>query len=522
MTVGDRWMKFAALLNGLLIVIAGTWFAAKNLGNRYFWTDESSTFLSALGAPGVGQAPRGLGAIKEQLAYYFDPGTFHFLVRLWTELFGSSIQALRALPFFFFLLYLFGLAVWYWRLKIPMAVGFAGISVMLLDELTLRYAVELRPYSASLAAAVLLPLLVLYLIRQPTLLRMIVVLIAGGLLGSMQYTEVGIIVGSAVLLGVGILRCETTKGKVHLGVATLFLTFLLPAIFLVTRGLPTAGLERDLTYVEAIVLRQMNAAQIVQTLQTNLFSLTALPRTMFLVAVPMAVIVSHLRSGPNQMGDKLTRAVGSDLHALWLYVLVATVVAAALSALGLLPWIVGTRWSITEIALIGLSIAGSITLAYRLVDPKSTVLLVGVAGLSVAITLCGAVRFASFERGGSHEGLAHLGPQLLETPPGTSLVDYWIYADVRYWMEYSGEYPDLKQTWIDHGVQSTFDYQAADKEDIEQFLDSDYQRLLLRSASVLEDSGVRLPSTVRLVKVPENLQGNAIERELPVLIIKGA
>lgn len=520
MTVSDRALRIAAAVNGLLIVVAGAIYAANNLGNRYFWTDESSTFLSSLGWPGVGQEPRGLGAIKEQLAYYFDPGAFHFLLRLWVELFGSSIQSLRSLPFLFFLLYLLGLAFWYRQLRVPMAVGFAGVSVMFLDRLSLHYAVELRPYSASLAAAVVLPLLAMYLIRQPTWYRTVSVVLIGALLGSMQYTEVGVIVGTASLLTVGLVRCRISRERVLLGIAAASFLLLLPVAFLVTRGLPTTSLERDLTYVEAMVIRQMDASQILHTLQTNLLSLTALPRTIFLMTVPLVLIALRTRLGPHRFRDRLAHAVAPDIRALWLYVSVATVAAAVLSILGFLPWIVGTRWSITEIALIGLSVAGVITVAFRLMDPRRTALLLGVAVLSVAVSLTGSVRFATFERGGSHEGLAYLGPQLLSAAPGTALVDYWIYPDVRYWMEYSGDYPNLEQMWIEHDVKSTVNYGAADREDIKQFLDGDYEVLLLRSEVALEESGVELPDGVRVLTVPIAMRGNASESDLPILLVK--
>lgn len=63
----------------LAIGVAGLGF--HNLGNRYFWTDESSTFYAALGWPAPGAAPAYISAAWDStISAFLDPGIFHMLV----------------------------------------------------------------------------------------------------------------------------------------------------------------------------------------------------------------------------------------------------------------------------------------------------------------------------------------------------------------------------------------------------------------------------------------------------------
>lgn len=520
MTTSQRVLRASGLLNGTILALAVGLLAARNLGNRHFWTDESSTFLSALGWPGVGEEPRGAADVLDQLKYYFDPGTFHFLVRLWFEIFGGGIEALRALPFMFFLLYLSGLLVWYRLVRVPLTLAIAGTSIVLLDQLTLYYAFELRPYSASLAAAVVLPAFAVFLVQRPSIARLFAFLVGAVLLGSMQYTEIGLLGATAILLVVALFKAPARRDRIVLGVAASAVVAILPLAFVITRGLPTASLERDLTYVEATVIRQMDLSQIAHTLNLNFFSLTALPRTAFLLLVGSVLVIRFVLSRRGRTPGKFATSADGIIFSLWIYILVGTAIAAALSTLGYLPWIVGTRWSITEVGFIALSVVGLIGMGCRLINYSHAGIAVSLGFLSVAMTITGAWRLATYERGGNHQGLEYLAPRLLEGQPGTALIDYWIYPDVRYWLEYSGSYRELTPMWLSQNVQSTFDYKPADARDIADFVKGDYERLLLRSESALKVSGVELPDSVQVVRAPSALAGNVPTDQLPVLLVK--
>jgi len=91
-----RWL---AVISGTVLIAALVVFAVRNLGNTYFWTDESSTFMSALGWPGIGGEAGAIGdAWSWIMRTFLDPGVFHMLVRFWALNVGTQIEVLRLLP----------------------------------------------------------------------------------------------------------------------------------------------------------------------------------------------------------------------------------------------------------------------------------------------------------------------------------------------------------------------------------------------------------------------------------------
>jgi hypothetical protein len=116
--------------------------------------------------------------------------------------------------------------------------------------------------------------------------------------------------------------------------------------------------------------------------------------------------------------------------------------------------------------------------------------------------------------------MASLAPAILSGVPGKSKVDGWIYGDARYWMEYSGEHSDTREAWMKHGIQAIPPYTAAEAADIREFLQSDDDRLLFRSLYALQQSGVELPSSVRVVQVDPALLNGTQPDSVPILIVK--
>jgi hypothetical protein len=114
-------------------------YAVRNLGNTYFWTDESSTFMSALGWPGVGAEA---GAVADAWSWimrtFLDPGVFHMLVRYWALNVGTAIEILRVLPFLFFLAYLIAIVLLGRLMRLPWLFALAVVGLVLLEKF-LRY-----------------------------------------------------------------------------------------------------------------------------------------------------------------------------------------------------------------------------------------------------------------------------------------------------------------------------------------------------------------------------------------------
>ena len=512
----NRFIRLAGWLGLALLTIGIAVFGVRNLGNRYFWTDESSSFFTALGWPGPGQPPGGLAEIQQGLVTFLDPGLFHLLIRGWTELFGSSIIALRSLPFIFFLAYLVGLFAWYRQFRLPLIVASAGISVMLLDNITPYYAVEVRAYSATMAAAVLLPLAALALAKEVNARRVFIFVITLMFFGSMQYMTMSVNVGAAAVLAVAALRTGVVKERALLfGTAFLSCAWL-PLIYLITRGVPTTAPEAELDHVRSTVLAFMDADAVRTVLATNFLSPTALPRTIFLLAIP-ALAVTAISA--HRCRRSVTLVLHSDTLALWTFVLVATGTAAALSLVGALPWVVGTRWSIADIAFIGLSVAGLAVLARDVSRPfRPRWVVAVVAALSVVVVFAGSARMAVYERIGDSGALEYLVPLALSgNPRQPILIDYWIYPDTRYWVEYSGLLDRYRQDWIDRGLLGTPGFQPASPEDVRAFVDSDLDRMLLRDGSPVLGP---LPSGVTVVRPPLETWGDLSESQVPVLLVK--
>ncbi len=496
------WIRGAGYLSLISLALGVVGLGLHNLGNRYFWTDESSSFFTALGWPAPGDPPGGLAAIQQTLVTFLDPGLYHLMIRGWSDLFGTRIETLRALPFTFFVLYVIALLLWYRRFRLPLIVGTAGVSLMMVENITPFYAVEVRAYSASLAAAVVLPLVGLWFLDKPSGRRLAGFLVIGLFLGAMQYMTISVNLATAALLGFGALKRRASGGVRNLIIGAFALASWLPLIYLVTRGWPSGGAEADLNHVRNTVLAYMDAATVINTLTTNFLSFTALPRTLFLLLVPALFVAGKIMEGhPSSVLRE--RRPDTPIFQLWIYVFALTFSAALVSVGGFLPWVLGTRWSITEIAGIALSILGIIALI-RLYAPtalweKGTVRIVGSLILMLLVTV-GAWRLWNYERPGNSQALDELVPVLVSGESDAPiLVDYWIYPDTRYWVEYSGQFESWRTDWIDRGVMSTEGYVKAGPDEVLAFLSSPSTRMLLKDDEALETLPEPLPQSVEIV-----------------------
>lgn len=486
-----------------------------NLGNRYFWTDESSSFFTALGWPGPGGEPGGLAEINATLVTFLDPGVFHFLIRLWTELFGYSIVALRSLPFIFFLVYIFGLFLWGRKLKLPLVLTAGIVGLMMLENITPYYSVELRGYSATQAAAVVLPLIALWLVNRRTFPVLLIATVSSVFLASMQYATISANAATGLVLVLAAFQLRHKARSWMLWMLGVLVVVVLPAIYFFTKGNPFADQESELGHVDNLVIRFQTGNEILSTLQTNFLSLTAAPRTIFLLLIPF-LLITHRLTRPD-----FGRLKPLDLVVvIWIFVLTTVIVEAVLSIAGFLPWLVGTRWSITDISTIGLSLfaLATLILSWLLINTRSVAIATLLVGL-VASAIGGA-RLWNYERQGNFDALSPLMPAFLSGEPGKALIDYWIYPDTRYWIEYSGKFADFRAEWIAQNPESTSGFIPAGADEIALFIDSDYDRLLLQNRLVLDESGIQLPENIKIVS--SSLDSTSTEELIyrPIVLVK--
>lgn len=512
----------AVCAGALALGIAGL--ALHNLGNRYFWTDESSSFFTALGWPGPGQQPGGFTEIRQTLSTFLDPGLYHLMTRGWFEVFGGRIEILRSMPFLFFMMYVAALFLWYRRLRLPLIVASAGVAVMMLENITPYYAVEVRAYSASLAAALILPLTASWFAEMPSRVRLALFLAVGAFFGAMQYTAASVNIAVAFLLAVYAIRQRSSQRR-RLLIAAVFMALWLPVIYLITRGWPSGGADADLDHVRSIVLRYMEAESVLATLSTNFFTMTALPRTVFLVLVPVLAVTSRVvMHGRSQRVQLHTPA--RNVTDLWIYVLALTTASALLSFGGFLPWVLGTRWSITEVGGIALSVAGLLVLGRDYVplslrQRQKTRITITV--VCVALVALGTSRLWGYERAGHSTVLDDLVPVLVSgNPKNPIVIDYWIFPDTRYWVEYSGQFDEWRQEWIERGVVSTSGFAPAGPSEIASFLESPSDRLLLRDDEALRAFGTEFPEGVTVAYPEDFALASPGLTSGPVVLVKGS
>ena len=126
-------------LRGMARLVGVVIYAVHNLGNTYFWTDESSTFISALGWPGIGGE---LGALADAWSWimqtFLNPGVFHVLARFWSPSVGTDIYLLRLLPITYFLIYLLAIVLLSRFMRLPWLWAFAIVGLMMREDMTLH------------------------------------------------------------------------------------------------------------------------------------------------------------------------------------------------------------------------------------------------------------------------------------------------------------------------------------------------------------------------------------------------
>ena len=489
------------VLSGMALLAGVVIYAVHNLGNTYFWTDESSTFMSALGWPGIGGEPGALGdAWSWIMRTFLDPGVFHVLVRFWSLSVGTEIYLLRFLPFIFFLIYLAAIILLSRLMRLPWLWEFAVVGLMMLENITLYYAVELRPYAAGLAADVALPLVALWLIARPSPPRLVVFIIVFLAVGTMQYDALPIELAVALVLVVAFASTPQADGRIYNLIAAAVATLWLPIFYLLTRGNPLQVDEGEaLDYIPDLVLADMPADRFIQTLFTNLFSATALPRTLFIILVPIVWLIAR----KNQRA--IQSAVPRNTGLLWLFVTTATLASFALASLGFIPWLVGSRWSIADVGLIAVSLVGLLSLVADKSWMRSTrVAAIGAVASVVAVGL-GTVKLVTYERQPGFE-LRPLLEQFVQATPGRAVIDVWLYPEVRYWIEYSDRYADLSTDWNRLEVVQAGGFDEASIADVLSFLDSEGEVFLLRSEKTLRGVPPMLLSDYEVLRAEVSTQ----------------
>lgn len=490
-TVNDARMprveRFAGWLNLSVIAIGIVFFLARNLGNDAIWDAESDGVLRSLGYPS-GYENRGLSDVLEGTRHTNDAGGFDVLLHGWMQLFGTGIFEIRVLPAIFFLVYLLAMLALGRRLRLPLWAGAAVICAMLLENITPYYAAEIRPYMPMLATSVAMLALAGWLSDRPGAWRSIGFIAAAAILLSQHYNGFGIAFATAIVLGMAAWRRESRQ-RLWLIVVLVFTLVWLPTLYLALRGSPFAPHER-IWYLDAVMLRFADPQQWWHILTWNFLTPTGLPRTVFLLLVPVLWILARRGHGSRPFAAVIVA---------WVYVLAATAAAAGMSVLGFLPWYLGTRWAISDVGLIAISLLGLAAIILPWLR-RGPVWIVGAAvAVSVLVAGTGSWRLAHYDRGGPVGYLKQIGPEMLAGGPGSLTVDGWLYWNVRYLIERSGAYDELQPGWNQNREDVISSPIGAEPQQVRDFLASSRTRMLLRSVDPLK--GVELPSNLEIISV---------------------
>jgi hypothetical protein len=295
----------------------------------------------------------------------------------------------------------------------------------------------------------------------------------------MQYNSLPIEFAVAAVLALGALRQTSVRQRVYPLLAAGLGVMWLPLFYLLSRGSPFEVDDGEaLDYIPDLVLADMPFNQAVQTVFTNLLSPTGLPRTVFILAPPLIWLA-------NRRAHQKRAIVSENTAQLWLFVTLATALSFALAILGFIPWKLGTRWSIADVGLIAVSIIGLTALAIDAGLLRRKALSGLATTVALVAILMGVIRVVTFERQPGYN-LRPLLTELVVATPGEALIDVWIYPEVRYWIEYSGDYDDLKTDWRHLGIQQSGQFDKADAADLQAFLDSNSTAILLRNDVLLQ------------------------------------
>jgi len=505
------WFSTLGVISALTLLAAMGIFYLGNFSNEAFWTDETATFWqSELAFPLTENGVRGIQAMFDSIrGGSADPGGFNVLLLAWISFFGTSVESLRTFAFLFFVLYVAFVVMLIRRFALPALIGSAVIAALLLENITPYYAFELRPYMPELAASVGFLVLTLYLLERCSGWSLAVFSAGVVILGASQYS-------AAVLsLTVGILilnvyrrLVKDSRSRLLLIAATVSIVW--PVIqYSLLRGIPWMAGQQPPTHTIELLIRNQSLSQILDTLSVNFFSPTTLPRTAFILAVPLLWLF-----GKHALSRRSTQPARNAVITMWLYVLLGTTFSAALSIIGVMPWTLGTRWSINEIGFIAVSLVGLSLIAFEISMERMNfqIAQLSIAVLCILVVLLGSIRISTYSRPTPTDYLTSLAPDLFSGTPAGLIVDNWIYDDVRYLIEYSGRYPGLQDAWSAVKPRNSFGYGAATNEDITAFfLDKSADRLLLRNSEPIES--VMLPDSIALIEPDSTNNG-------PVLLVK--
>lgn len=332
---------------------------ARNLNSPNFWFDESGQFWLALGQNHFSPANTAEQSIKDvwinSKSFNLDPGGFTLLLRgLIYTLQNTTPPILRFLPLLFSIVLCIGLLFWGKIAKISIFYSTIAIFYLFLNENFLYYSLELRAYSMELCGVVFIFLATGLLNEKITRSSYLIWLTCLTFFGLSRYSFV-IYEGAAfcAILTLQYFLKKSIDKSIFLTLGLTLLVFNI-TVYVLMLQYQTASASPP-PYVLDLLLFGKDLNHILATLKINFFSVFAIPKTLFIFLYFIC-----------NLSNKKFKNLNPWLGLLFFYILYSTLIAMLLSFIGKLPWSMGSKWSLSELALNALAIIGILSIAKEL------------------------------------------------------------------------------------------------------------------------------------------------------------
>jgi hypothetical protein len=320
-----------------------------NINLEDVWLDESGQFWISQGQSHFSDWDAPTGGISDiflaNRQANLDPGGFSFLLRAWSDLFGTQLNQLRTLSFIFWLgslilsLYLSKKVL---SSKFTRFLSGVTIFAIFFSTPVKWYAFEIRAYSMSLFGALLMALAFYLLITKETIPHVVLFIFASIFIVMSRYH--GLIYNTAACLAIGIYLLKQKKFKTTAFVVTPVI-LLQVALFFSTVRYQNNGKPPD--YVKELLLKGATQEKFYEILRVNWTNGYGSLIGAALLAFLAVVLLKR---------SKLFRSISISVQWLFVYLLFCQILSFAASVAGLIPWMLNTRWSLTDYSIVVVSL----------------------------------------------------------------------------------------------------------------------------------------------------------------------
>jgi hypothetical protein len=429
------WAKLNRGLNSFLYffsILPAFFLYKANIGFKSIWYDEAVQFWISQGRDSFGLPFSSAGSMAE-IAFYnrsinLDPGGYGFLLRLWTDLFGTSLGVLKSFSFVFFALsivFIVKLTTEVLQNPIKKVIGVTAIMAIYYSLIPRSYAFEIRPYSMALFASTGIALSLFLYRRYPTMLSqwsLSIMLVFG--IWARYNTYVFVFAAFAVLVMCLIFKSATFKS------ITLILLF--PTISLLYIYVSTARFQigKRPDYVTPLLLSKASRSEYFQILTNNLVY-------GFGLLLTVGIVFTILKGLVNKQSYFREKFRSNDVDVLNYWFLLSLVLSIVLSLTGYLPWYLSSRWSIDQYVLTAVAVLFALETSWsKILSTLGTVTIIAFLFFNSSV-------YSFKDRWLSTDG-ANPVEQNIEyfRNSGIVAIDIFNYPETIYLLESSGLYPE--------------------------------------------------------------------------------